>query len=137
MAISSQSISLADTFIGATVDPVLNGVNAKLDLFMENLHDVPDINFFYRSTQATASCDQGRSSVVTVRCSPEKSERGELSVPSWRPAGTCDGCTFHFLWESASTCPLCTEDDYHQIEGVCKRGVQVKERETTHLPPCT
>lgn len=77
MAISSQSISLADTFIGemsvcvsmvnswkyyealtnvwtwfvflgATVDTVLNGVNAKPDLFPENSKDVPDINFFYR-----------------------------------------------------------------------------------------
>ncbi|KAG7244118.1 hypothetical protein INR49_004935 [Caranx melampygus] len=89
MAISSQSISLADT-----------------------------------SNQATASCDQGRSSVITVRCNPEKSERGELSVPSLCPAGTCDGCTFNFLWESSSACPRCTEDDYHQIEGACKGGVQ-------------
>lgn len=41
------------------------------------------------------------------------------------PAGTCDGCTFHFLWESSSACPHCTEEDYHQIEGACKGGVQV------------
>lgn len=41
------------------------------------------------------------------------------------PAGTCDGCTFHFLWESSSACPRCTEEDYHQIEGVCKGGMQV------------
>uniref|UniRef100_A0A8C9XZ41 Endosome-lysosome associated apoptosis and autophagy regulator family member 2b n=1 Tax=Sander lucioperca TaxID=283035 RepID=A0A8C9XZ41_SANLU len=124
MAISSQSISLADAFIGATVDSVLDGVNAKLELFPENVKDVPDINFFYRSMQATASCDQGRSSVITVRCNPKKSERGELSVPSSCPAGTCDGCTFHFLWESASACPHCAEDDYHRIDGACKGGVQ-------------
>ncbi|XP_039891588.1 endosome/lysosome-associated apoptosis and autophagy regulator family member 2-like isoform X2 [Simochromis diagramma] len=124
MAISSQSISLADTFIGATVDTVLNGVSAEPDLFPENSQDVPDINFFYSSTQVTASCDLGRSSVITVRCNPEKSERGELSVPSSCPAGTCDGCTFHLLWESASACPRCTEDDYHRIEGACKGGVQ-------------
>ncbi|KAI9543026.1 Endosome/lysosome-associated apoptosis and autophagy regulator member 2 [Dissostichus eleginoides] len=124
MAISSQSISLADNFIGATVDSILDGVKAQPELFTENSKDVPDINFFYRSTQVTASCDQGRSSVITVRCKPEKSDRGELSVPSSCPAGTCDGCTFHFLWESASACPLCTEDDYHRIEGACRGGVQ-------------
>lgn len=33
---------------GATVDSVLDGVNATPDLFPENLKDVPDINFFYR-----------------------------------------------------------------------------------------
>lgn len=41
------------------------------------------------------------------------------------PAGTCDGCTFNFLWESASACPRCTEADYHEIEGACKGGAQV------------
>uniref|UniRef100_A0A3P9QI72 Endosome-lysosome associated apoptosis and autophagy regulator family member 2b n=1 Tax=Poecilia reticulata TaxID=8081 RepID=A0A3P9QI72_POERE len=40
------------------------------------------------------------------------------------PAGTCDGCTFHFLWQSASACPRCTEADYHLIEGACRGGIQ-------------
>ncbi|TNN36329.1 UPF0577 protein-like [Liparis tanakae] len=114
MAISSQSISLADSFMGATVDSVLDSVDAKPDLFPGKSHNVPDINFFYRSTQVTASCDRGRSSVITVRCNPENS----------CPAGTCDGCTFHFLWESAAGCPRCARDDYHRIEGACKSGVQ-------------
>ncbi|CAL8323021.1 unnamed protein product [Lota lota] len=124
-ALSSQSISLADTFLGATVDSVLGGVNAEPQRFPKRSGDVPDIHFFYRSSQATASCDQGRSSVITVRCNPGKPEQGELSVPSSCPAGTCDGCTFHFLWESVSACPLCTQDDFHKIEGACKRGLQV------------
>lgn len=41
------------------------------------------------------------------------------------PAGTCDGCTFYFLWESSGACPTCTERDYHRIEGACKGGQQV------------
>uniref|UniRef100_A0A3P8V249 Endosome-lysosome associated apoptosis and autophagy regulator family member 2b n=2 Tax=Cynoglossus semilaevis TaxID=244447 RepID=A0A3P8V249_CYNSE len=124
-AISSQSISLADTFVGATRDTVLNDINANPYLFTKKSHNVSDINFFYRSNQVTASCAQGRSSVITVRCNPEKPERGQVSVPSTCPAGTCDGCTFNFLWESSTACPLCTEDDYHQIEGACKGGDQV------------
>ncbi|ROI15319.1 UPF0577 protein KIAA1324-like [Anabarilius grahami] len=123
-ALSSQSISLADTFLGASVDNNLDGVTVSSDLFPESSRKVPDINFFYRSPQPTASCLNGRSTVVTLRCSPEKSSRGELTVPSKCPAGTCNGCEFHFLWESSSACPLCTEADYHSIEGACKRGVQ-------------
>uniref|UniRef100_A0A7N8WNT3 UPF0577 protein KIAA1324-like n=1 Tax=Mastacembelus armatus TaxID=205130 RepID=A0A7N8WNT3_9TELE len=121
MAISSQSISLADTFLGMMlVNVPLSsagniGFNTSVSVFI-----------FFRSN---TSCDQGRSSVITVRCNPEKSERGELSVPSSCPAGTCDGCSFHFLWESAAACPRCTEDNYHQIEGACKGGVQ----ETLHV----
>lgn len=48
-------------------------------------------------------------------------------VPCSRcPAGTCDGCAFYFLWESSGACPTCTERDYHQIEGACKAGHQVR-----------
>uniref|UniRef100_W5K073 Endosome-lysosome associated apoptosis and autophagy regulator family member 2a n=1 Tax=Astyanax mexicanus TaxID=7994 RepID=W5K073_ASTMX len=93
VALSSQSTSLADSFLG-------------------------------ESPQTTSSCENGRNTVVTLRCSPEKTAKGEISVPRQCPAGTCDGCTFHFLWESSSACPRCTEADYHQIEGACKGGVQ-------------
>lgn len=74
-AISSQSVSLADTFIGATfsqtlvlpsscqipqltlnlcaqtgatVEAELDGVEAEPDLFPASSIDLPDINFFYR-----------------------------------------------------------------------------------------
>uniref|UniRef100_A0A8D2ZPH1 Endosome-lysosome associated apoptosis and autophagy regulator family member 2a n=1 Tax=Scophthalmus maximus TaxID=52904 RepID=A0A8D2ZPH1_SCOMX len=123
-AISSQSIVLADTFLGATVDDTLDGIRARPELYPHTSKKVPDVNFYYRSLDATSSCESGRSSVVTLRCNPERSMKGELSVPSQCPAGTCDGCTFHFLWESSGACPTCTERDYHRIEGVCKGGHQ-------------
>lgn len=131
MAISSQSISLADTFIGvALVQHQLavlrrSGDDDAFFLFSPQVQQWtrcwmvwrPNQIFFlkarrtfwtststtgtlykdkpsqcvccdrvltvncFRSRQATASCEQGRSSVITVRCNPEKSERGELSVP--------------------------------------------------------
>lgn len=123
-ALSSQSISLADTFLGASVESTLDGITIKADMFPETSKKVPDVNFFFRSPQATASCENGRHAVVSLRCNPEKSIRGELAVPSRCPAGTCDGCSFNFLWESASACPRCTGTDYHEIEGACRGGVQ-------------
>lgn len=123
-ALSSQSINLADTFTGATVDDNLDGIRARPDLYPQTSKKVPDVNFYYRSLEPTSSCDSGRSAVVTLRCNPDKSTKGELSVPSQCPAGTCNGCTFHFLWESSGACPTCTEWDYHKIEGVCKGGEQ-------------
>ncbi|XP_062861367.1 UPF0577 protein KIAA1324-like homolog isoform X1 [Trichomycterus rosablanca] len=123
-AISSQSISLADTFLGATVESSINGVSVRPELFPRTAQKFPDINFFFHSPQLTGSCEHGRSAVITLRCNPEKGERGELTVPSKCPAGTCDGCTFYFLWESSSACPICTEADYHSIEGACKGGMQ-------------
>ncbi|KAM6960588.1 endosome/lysosome-associated apoptosis and autophagy regulator family member 2 [Aplochiton taeniatus] len=123
-ALSSQSISLADTFLGATVESKLDEIQAQPDLFPRTSKTVPDVNFFYRSLAPTSSCVSGRSAVVTLRCNPERNIQGDLAVPSQCPAGTCDGCTFHFLWESSGACPRCTQADYHQIEGACKGGQQ-------------
>ncbi|XP_056137128.1 endosome/lysosome-associated apoptosis and autophagy regulator family member 2 [Lampris incognitus] len=123
-ALSSQSIDLADTFVGATVDSTLEGIRASPELFPKTSKKVPDVHFYYRSLAATSSCEAGRSAVVTLRCNPERSSKGELAVPSQCTAGTCDGCTFHFLWEGSGACPTCTERDYHQIEGACKGGNQ-------------
>lgn len=48
------------------MDTVLDGVNAKPDLFPENSKDVPDINFFYRCNKK----DRGRECVcVFLLCS--------------------------------------------------------------------
>uniref|UniRef100_A0A8B9RB39 Si:ch211-233h19.2 n=1 Tax=Astyanax mexicanus TaxID=7994 RepID=A0A8B9RB39_ASTMX len=91
VALSSQSTSLADSFLGATLEKSLNGVTARPELF---------------PTQ------------------PKRLTDSDVSLCRQCPAGTCDGCTFHFLWESSSACPCCTEADYHQIEGACKGGVQ-------------
>ncbi|XP_011803553.1 PREDICTED: LOW QUALITY PROTEIN: UPF0577 protein KIAA1324-like [Colobus angolensis palliatus] len=38
--------------------------------------------------------------------------------------GTCDGCNFHFLWESAAASPLCSVADYHAIISSCVAGIQ-------------
>ncbi|XP_035282980.1 endosome/lysosome-associated apoptosis and autophagy regulator family member 2 isoform X1 [Anguilla anguilla] len=123
-AVSSQSISLADIFLGATVENALSGISVSPDLFSKTSKGLPDVNFFYRSPQATSSCETGRNAVIILRCNPETTNRGDLTVPSKCPAGTCDGCTFYFLWESASACPQCTEADYQKIEGACKGGIQ-------------
>uniref|UniRef100_A0A7N6BBL7 MRH domain-containing protein n=1 Tax=Anabas testudineus TaxID=64144 RepID=A0A7N6BBL7_ANATE len=116
-SLSSQSINLAESFVGASVENTLNGIRARPELYPQTSKKVPDVNFYYKSSEMTSSCETGRSAVVTLRCNPEKSTKGELSVPSQCPAGTCDGCTFHFLWESSGACPTCTERDFHRIEG--------------------
>ena len=48
-----------------------------------------------------------------------------LFASSTCSGGTCDGCNFHFLWESAAACPLCSAADYHAITSSCVAGVQV------------
>lgn len=45
------------------------------------------VNVLFRSLEATSSCPSGRSTVVTLRCNPEKSTKGDLSVPRYHGAG--------------------------------------------------
>lgn len=106
------------------MDDNLEGIKARPDLFPQKSKKVPDVNYYFRSFEGTSSCESGRSTVVTLRCNPDMSTKGVLSVPSQCPEGTCDGCTFHFFWESSGACPTCTVRDYHLIEGVCKGGKQ-------------
>ncbi|GCC19983.1 hypothetical protein chiPu_0018657 [Chiloscyllium punctatum] len=128
-ALSSQSISLADAFLGATVETSIQNITARPEFFPAPTNHLLDIHFFYMSSLSTASCENGRGTVITIRCDPGKDGKGEISVPSGCPGGTCDGCTFLFLWETLQACPLCTSADYHAIEGACKGGLQ----ETTYV----
>lgn len=45
------------------------------------------VNVLFRSVEAMSSCPLGRSTVVTLRCNPEKSTGGDLSVPRYHSPG--------------------------------------------------
>lgn len=123
-AVSSQPVSLADRLIGVTTDATLDGITSPAELFHPESLGIPDIIFFYRSNEVTQSCSSGRATTIRVRCSPLKPAPGSLSLPSMCSDGTCDGCTFHFLWESMAACPLCSAADYHAIVSSCVAGIQ-------------
>uniref|UniRef100_A0A4W6DDT8 Endosome-lysosome associated apoptosis and autophagy regulator family member 2a n=1 Tax=Lates calcarifer TaxID=8187 RepID=A0A4W6DDT8_LATCA len=106
-ALSSQSINLADTFLGATVDDTLNGIRARPELYPQTSKKVPDVNFYFRSLEATSSCESGRSAVVTLRCNPEKSTKGELSVPRYHTSiAVCLGSCVWLLLEHVMAAPF-------------------------------
>ncbi|XP_003784126.1 UPF0577 protein KIAA1324 homolog isoform X2 [Otolemur garnettii] len=122
--VSSQPVSLADRLIGVTTDMTLDGITSPAELFHPESLGIPDVIFFYRSNDVTQSCSSGRSTTIRVRCSPQKAAPGSLLLPSMCSDGTCDGCNFHFLWESVAACPLCSEADYHAIVSSCVAGIQ-------------
>ncbi|XP_053313800.1 endosome/lysosome-associated apoptosis and autophagy regulator 1 [Spea bombifrons] len=122
--LSSQPISIADHLIGVTTKTSLDGISSPVDLFPGEQPGIQDIIFYYRSKEVTQSCSSGRVTTVRLRCNPQLRGEGALSVSSKCPEGTCDGCTFHFLWETEEACPLCTAQDYHIITSVCHHGLQ-------------
>ncbi|XP_023612863.1 UPF0577 protein KIAA1324 homolog [Myotis lucifugus] len=122
--VSSQPVSLADRLVEVTTYMTVDGITSPAELFHPESLGIPDVIFFYRSNEVTQSCSSGRATTIRVRCSPLKPAPGSLSLPSTCSDGTCDGCTFHFLWESAAACPLCSADDYHAIVSSCVAGIQ-------------
>uniref|UniRef100_A0A8D0KIL8 Endosome-lysosome associated apoptosis and autophagy regulator 1 n=1 Tax=Salvator merianae TaxID=96440 RepID=A0A8D0KIL8_SALMN len=122
--VSSQPVSLADRFVGVTTESTLDNITSPADYFPAENGDLPDVIFFYRSSDVTQTCTVGRATAIRMRCDPLKTQSGTLSVPSKCPEGTCDGCTFHFLWETVEACPLCSVDDYHAIISACAGGIQ-------------
>ncbi|CAM9967441.1 unnamed protein product [Lampetra planeri] len=121
--LSSQPIGLADSIIGVTTRESMDNISAPVGYFPEStVPDIPDIIHFYRSSDRTVACPQGRASTVRLRCNSDGPPNGEIVLPRQCPAGTCDGCTFHFLWLSPLACPLCTHRDYQLITETCSGG---------------
>uniref|UniRef100_A0A8C3BZI4 Endosome-lysosome associated apoptosis and autophagy regulator 1 n=1 Tax=Cairina moschata TaxID=8855 RepID=A0A8C3BZI4_CAIMO len=122
--VSSQPVSLADRVVGVTTSPTLDGITAPPELFPPANPELPDIIFFYRSSEVTQSCSGGRATTIRLRCDPLQPGTGSLAVPSKCPEGTCDGCTFHLLWVTAEGCPRCSAGHFRAIVGACQGGLQ-------------
>ncbi|XP_055882863.1 endosome/lysosome-associated apoptosis and autophagy regulator family member 2-like isoform X1 [Biomphalaria glabrata] len=84
-----------------------------------------DIHFYYESGSSTSACPNGRTSIISLRCEPTKTGNGEILLSPKCSDGTCDGCTFHFLWLTRHACATCRKEDYHVVRGECVQGEQV------------
>ncbi|XP_038139013.1 endosome/lysosome-associated apoptosis and autophagy regulator 1 [Cyprinodon tularosa] len=122
--VSSQPVIIGDSLIGVTTKTTLEGISSPASLFPSASSQLPDVIFYYKSSDATQACKQGRSASVRLRCNPTTSVKDGIILPSGCSEGTCDGCTFHFLWETQHACPLCTTSHYREIISSCDKGIQ-------------
>ncbi|KAM4701230.1 endosome/lysosome-associated apoptosis and autophagy regulator 1 [Discoglossus pictus] len=123
-SVSSQPISIADRLIGVTTESTFDSISSSPDLFPPENPGIKDVIYFFRSNEVTQTCSSGRATTVRLRCNAQLHGAGKITPPSACPEGTCDGCTFHFLWESQEACPLCTAQDYRVITSECQHGIQ-------------
>ncbi|XP_047426861.1 endosome/lysosome-associated apoptosis and autophagy regulator 1 [Mugil cephalus] len=121
--VSSQPFLIGDSLVGVTTESTLSGISSPKLLFPP-ASGLPDVIFYYKSSDATQACKQGRSATVRLRCSPTVTAKDHITLPSNCSEGTCDGCTFHFLWQSQHACPLCTKEHYREIVSACVQGIQ-------------
>uniref|UniRef100_UPI0037E7B555 endosome/lysosome-associated apoptosis and autophagy regulator 1 n=1 Tax=Semicossyphus pulcher TaxID=241346 RepID=UPI0037E7B555 len=121
--VSSQPFLIGDSLTGVTTDTSLSGISSPNWLF-PSASALPDVIFYYKSSETTQACKQGRSATIRLRCNPTVTAHDLITLPSNCSQGTCDGCTFHFLWESHNACPLCTKNNYREIVSACIQGIQ-------------
>nr|XP_046253411.1 endosome/lysosome-associated apoptosis and autophagy regulator 1 [Scatophagus argus] len=121
--VSTQPFIIGDSLIGVTTDTTLGSISSPDWLFPSASH-LPDVIFYYKSSETTQACKQGRSATIRLRCNPTMTAKDFITLPSNCSEGTCDGCTFHFLWESQHACPLCTKNHYREIVSACIQGIQ-------------
>ncbi|XP_028265499.1 UPF0577 protein KIAA1324 isoform X2 [Parambassis ranga] len=121
--VSSQPFLIGDTLIGVTTETSLHGISSPAWLF-PSASNLPDVIFYYKSSDTTQACKHGRSASIRLRCNPTVTAKDHITLPSNCSEGTCDGCTFHFLWESQHACPVCTENHYREIVSACIQGIQ-------------
>ncbi|CAN9516174.1 unnamed protein product [Ophioblennius macclurei] len=122
--VSSLPFLIGDSLIGVTTETTLDGITSP-DALFPAASGRPDVIFYYRSSDVTQACGRGRAAAVRLRCNAAVTTDDHILLPSANCSeGTCDGCTFHFLWESQHACPLCTKQHYKAIVGECAQGVQ-------------
>uniref|UniRef100_A0A8C5ADR3 Endosome-lysosome associated apoptosis and autophagy regulator 1 n=1 Tax=Gadus morhua TaxID=8049 RepID=A0A8C5ADR3_GADMO len=121
--VSSQPFVIADLLLGVTTENSLDHISSLENMFPVNI-GLPDVIFYYRASETTQACKQGRSTTIRMRCDPTVTASHQISLPSACPEGTCNGCSFHFLWQSQFACPLCTSDHYREIVSACVQGIQ-------------
>ncbi|RVE70455.1 hypothetical protein OJAV_G00064830 [Oryzias javanicus] len=121
--VSGQPFLIGDSIVGVSTETNLVGISSPAWLFPPS-SDLPDVIFYYRSSDTTQACKQGRSATIRLRCNPAIAAKNYILLPSNCSEGTCDGCTFHFLWQSQHACPLCTKNHYKVIVGACIQGIQ-------------
>uniref|UniRef100_A0A3Q3K1M4 MRH domain-containing protein n=1 Tax=Monopterus albus TaxID=43700 RepID=A0A3Q3K1M4_MONAL len=123
--VSSQPFLIGDSLIGVTTVTILNGISSPEWLFPHSsVAALSDVIFYYKSSETTQACKQGRSATIRLRCNPTVTAKDQFTLPSNCSEGTCDGCTFHFLWQSQHACPLCTKHHYREIVSACVQGIQ-------------
>ncbi|EFO94069.1 hypothetical protein CRE_27994, partial [Caenorhabditis remanei] len=83
-----------------------------------------DVFFWFdRVASLSSTCPNGNQLVVVARCLPTKKQM-EMRLPHSCPDGTCDGCLFLVIMETAQACPVCESNDYETINGECVNGKQ-------------
>ncbi|XP_071374241.1 endosome/lysosome-associated apoptosis and autophagy regulator 1 isoform X1 [Centroberyx affinis] len=121
--VSSLPFIIGDTLIGVTTDKTLSNISSLESLFPA-ASSLPDVIFYYRSSETTQACKDGRLTTIRLRCDPTVTAKDHITLPSKCSEGTCDGCSFHFLWQSQHACPLCTKNHYREIVSACIQGIQ-------------
>ena len=87
-----------------------------------------DVMFKYTGGDTTRDCPGGMSTRVTLRCDAFAGHGAPRYAALKR-----EECVHAFLWQSSYACPLCSEDDYHEVVEECRPEGQRKKSWTWNV----
>lgn len=126
--LAAQPLSLGDVLVNITSNSSISDheqiIKTMEEIGFPSENAELDVHFRYMSELETSACRTGRTTVITLRCDPQQKGSGLLLLPPKCMDGTCDGCSFYFLWKTALACPKCTDKDFTVIKGECQLGKQ-------------
>ncbi|XP_060575357.1 endosome/lysosome-associated apoptosis and autophagy regulator family member 2-like isoform X2 [Ruditapes philippinarum] len=129
---TTQSTSLGDRLVeilrNQTSLTMTNGTKSLDELYNASGFDITEINndiqVHFAAETPTRACPTGRHTLVSLRCDEDQKGQGEITLPPKCADGTCDGCMFHFMWNTRLACPICQKEDFHRVVGECLQGTQ-------------
>ncbi|OAF69916.1 hypothetical protein A3Q56_02346 [Intoshia linei] len=132
--ILSTAVSIADNLVNITrTDRSFISLFNQTGFPLTPSSILSDINFVYEGHKKPYYCNSSRKVVVTLRCDKSIKELNHIEIPPNCHQATCDGCTFHFLWNSYYACPICNNQSVVQVKGECTNGMQTLHYfENTH-----
>ncbi|XP_053377505.1 endosome/lysosome-associated apoptosis and autophagy regulator family member 2-like isoform X2 [Mercenaria mercenaria] len=129
---TTQSASLGDRLVeilrNQTSLTMSNGTKSLEELYNASGFDISemdnDIQVHFAAETPTRACPAGRHSLVSLRCDEDQKGQGDITLPPKCADGTCDGCMFHFMWNTRLACPICQKEDFSRVVGECLQGTQ-------------
>ncbi|ODM99963.1 hypothetical protein Ocin01_06725 [Orchesella cincta] len=112
--ISTHASSLGDHLVGISHSPSILGISVA-DEIHDHIKFPHQLHFFFSTPELPS----------TNLASDQANEvKSEIRAPDKCPDATCDGCNFHFIWETPFACHICNENELTIVKGECKDGMQ-------------
>jgi hypothetical protein len=101
-----------------TRDGVYSSLGSSIHIIPQNVDSLSPFSIRFDNGPASAQCPNGTASNIQFICFPND-DGGSPEFHSFTD------CVYNFNWPNSAGCPVCVEDDYLTLRGVCSGGSRI------------